>query len=83
MKPARGALRCSASFLTDPFCWQLVEQCEDEELMDVVLPRLTKILSAWELLLAKVPGADLRTRVQVPVALIDRGNETGAVSGGG
>lgn len=33
---------------------QLVEQCEDEELMDIVLPRLTKILSVWELLLAKV-----------------------------
>uniref|UniRef100_H3C3K2 C2H2-type domain-containing protein n=1 Tax=Tetraodon nigroviridis TaxID=99883 RepID=H3C3K2_TETNG len=33
---------------------ELVEQCEDEELMDIVLPRLTKILSAWELLLAKV-----------------------------
>lgn len=36
------------------YCFQLVEQCEDEELMDIVLPRLTKILSAWELLLAKV-----------------------------
>lgn len=35
-------------------CLQLVEQCEDEELMDVVLPRLTKMLSLWELLLAKV-----------------------------
>lgn len=35
-------------------CLQLVEQCEDEELMDIVLPRLTKILSVWELLLAKV-----------------------------
>lgn len=35
-------------------CFQLVEQCEDEELMDIVLPRLTKMLSLWELLLAKV-----------------------------
>lgn len=43
-------------------CFQLVEQCEDEELMDVVLPRLTKILSAWELLLAKV----LRSRPIYP-----------------
>lgn len=33
---------------------QLVDQCEDEELMDIVLPRLTKVLSVWELLLAKV-----------------------------
>lgn len=33
---------------------ELVDQCEDEELMDVVLPRLTKVLSVWELLLAKV-----------------------------
>lgn len=35
-------------------CLQLVEQCEDEELMDIVLPRLTKVMSLWELLLAKV-----------------------------
>jgi len=35
-------------------CFQLVEQCEDEELMDIVLPRLTKVLSLWEFLLAKV-----------------------------
>lgn len=40
--------------LTTVCCLQLVEQCEDEELMDVVLPRLTKFLSVWELLLAKV-----------------------------
>lgn len=41
----------------------LVEQCEDEELMDVVLPRLTKMLSLWELLLAKVErGGPTRTR---------------------
>ncbi|XP_037550730.1 uncharacterized protein znf839 [Nematolebias whitei] len=33
---------------------ELVEQCEVEELTDVVLPRLTKVLSLWELLLAKV-----------------------------
>ncbi|MED6271464.1 hypothetical protein CHARACLAT_020540 [Characodon lateralis] len=33
---------------------ELVEQCEDEELMDVVLPRLTSMLSLWELLLAKL-----------------------------
>ncbi|XP_061898448.1 zinc finger protein 839 isoform X2 [Entelurus aequoreus] len=33
---------------------ELVEQCEDEELMDIVLPRLTKVLSVWEMLLAKV-----------------------------
>lgn len=33
---------------------ELVEQCEDEELMDVVLPRLTKMLSLWEFLLAKL-----------------------------
>ncbi|KAK2892339.1 zinc finger protein 839 isoform X1 [Channa argus] len=33
---------------------ELVEQCEDEELMDIVLPRLTKVLSLWDLLLAKV-----------------------------
>ncbi|XP_017293157.1 uncharacterized protein znf839 [Kryptolebias marmoratus] len=33
---------------------ELVEQCEAEELTDVVLPRLTKVLSLWELLLAKV-----------------------------
>lgn len=49
--------------LTNTCCFQLVEQCEDEELMDIVLPRLTKILSAWELLLAKVAGADLKTLV--------------------
>uniref|UniRef100_A0A8C9XG61 Zinc finger protein 839 n=1 Tax=Sander lucioperca TaxID=283035 RepID=A0A8C9XG61_SANLU len=42
---------------------ELVEQCEDEELMDVVLPRLTKVLSLWELLLAKVEGGGpARTR---------------------
>lgn len=35
-------------------CFQLVEQCEDEELMDIILPRLTKVMSLWELLLAKV-----------------------------
>ncbi|KAM3595497.1 uncharacterized protein V6R79_024374 [Siganus canaliculatus] len=41
----------------------LVEQCEDEELMDVVLPRLTKVLTLWELLLAKVEGSSAaRTR---------------------
>lgn len=33
---------------------QVVEQCEDEELMDIVLPRLTKVMSLWELMLAKV-----------------------------
>ncbi|XP_049596990.1 protein split ends isoform X2 [Syngnathus scovelli] len=33
---------------------ELVDQCEDEELMDIVLPRLTKVLSVWEMLLAKV-----------------------------
>lgn len=44
---------CSVS-LTTVCCLQLVEQCEDEELMDIVLPRLTKVLSLWELLLAKV-----------------------------
>ncbi|XP_067471402.1 zinc finger protein 839 isoform X2 [Thunnus thynnus] len=42
---------------------ELVEQCEDEELMDIVLPRLTKVLSLWELLLAKVErGGPARTR---------------------
>lgn len=42
---------------------ELVEQCEDEELMDIVLPRLTKVLSLWELLLAKVEGGGpARTR---------------------
>uniref|UniRef100_A0A8D2ZLZ7 C2H2-type domain-containing protein n=1 Tax=Scophthalmus maximus TaxID=52904 RepID=A0A8D2ZLZ7_SCOMX len=42
---------------------ELVEQCEDEELMDIVLPRLTKVLSLWELLLAKVEcGGTARTR---------------------
>ena len=40
--------------MTTTCCVQLVEQCEDEELMDIVLPRLTKMLSLWELLLAKV-----------------------------
>lgn len=34
--------------------FQLVDQCDDEELMDITLPRLTKVLSLWELLLAKV-----------------------------
>lgn len=33
---------------------QLVAQCDDEDLMDIVLPRLTRLLSVWELLLAKV-----------------------------
>ncbi|KAG7509683.1 zinc finger protein 839 [Solea senegalensis] len=42
---------------------ELVEQCEDEELMDIVLPRLTQVLSLWELLLAKVErGGSARTR---------------------
>lgn len=42
---------------------ELVEQCEDEELMDIVLPRLTKVLSLWEVLLAKVEGSGpARTR---------------------
>uniref|UniRef100_A0A8P4G9P7 C2H2-type domain-containing protein n=1 Tax=Dicentrarchus labrax TaxID=13489 RepID=A0A8P4G9P7_DICLA len=42
---------------------EVVEQCEDEELMDIVLPRLTKVLSLWELLLAKVErGGPARTR---------------------
>ncbi|XP_054653689.1 uncharacterized protein znf839 isoform X2 [Dunckerocampus dactyliophorus] len=36
---------------------ELVNQCEDEELMDIVLPRLTKVLSVWEMLLAKVERA--------------------------
>nr|XP_057946577.1 uncharacterized protein LOC131140313 isoform X1 [Doryrhamphus excisus] len=36
---------------------ELVDQCEDEELMDIVLPRLTKVLSVWEMLLAKVERA--------------------------
>ena len=40
--------------MTMVFYLQLVAQCEDEELMDIVLPRLTKVLSLWELLLAKV-----------------------------
>lgn len=40
--------------LTNVCSVQLVEQCEDEQLIDVVLPRLTKVLSLWELLLAKV-----------------------------
>lgn len=38
--------------------FQVVKQCEDEELMDIVLPRLTKVLSLWELLLAKVKHCD-------------------------
>ncbi|XP_069392363.1 zinc finger protein 839 isoform X2 [Paralichthys olivaceus] len=42
---------------------ELVAECEDEELMDIVLPRLTKVLSLWELLLAKVErGGPSQTR---------------------
>ncbi|KAG7277756.1 hypothetical protein CRUP_023044 [Coryphaenoides rupestris] len=33
---------------------ELVEQCEDQEVMEVLLPRLAKALTLWELLLAKV-----------------------------
>ena len=49
-----GYMMCCCVSMTTMCCVQLVEQCEDEELMDIVLPRLTKMLSLWELLLAKV-----------------------------
>ncbi len=52
--------------MTTVYCLQLVEQCEDEELMDIVLPRLTKVLSLWELLLAKV-YAHTHTYIQYTV----------------
>ncbi|KAM4625629.1 zinc finger protein 839 [Polymixia lowei] len=44
---------------------ELVEQCEDEELMEVVLPRLAKALTLWELLLAKVGKGGL-TKTHFP-----------------
>lgn len=43
---------------------QLVKQCPDEELMEVVLPRLAKVITLWEFLLMKVEkGRPLRPRV--------------------
>jgi hypothetical protein len=32
---------------------QFIKQCEDEELMDVVLPRLVKAITLWEFLMMK------------------------------
>ncbi|XP_048455859.1 zinc finger protein 839 isoform X2 [Rhincodon typus] len=33
---------------------QLLKQCDDEELMELALPRLTKVITLWEFLLMKV-----------------------------
>lgn len=35
-------------------CFQLIKQCEDEELMEIVLPRLATVITVWEFLLMKV-----------------------------
>ena len=40
-------------YLYEPW-FQLMRQCEDEELMEVVLPRLAKVITLWEFLLCKV-----------------------------
>lgn len=36
------------------FITQVLEQCNDEDLMDVVFPRLTKVMTVWEFILMKV-----------------------------
>lgn len=43
---------------------QLVRQCDDEELMEVVLPRLSSVITLWEFLMMKVESPD---NPQLPV----------------
>ena len=37
-----------------PLSCQFVKQCDDEELMEIVLPRLAKVITLWEFLMMKV-----------------------------
>ena len=37
---------------------QLIRECTDEELMEIVLPRLAKVITLWEFLLMKVEKGD-------------------------
>ena len=41
-------------FVLSCFPVQALEQCSDEDLMEVVFPRLTKVMTAWEFILMKV-----------------------------
>lgn len=34
--------------------FQITKECSDEELMEIVLPRLAKVITLWEFLLMKV-----------------------------
>ncbi|XP_074662677.1 uncharacterized protein LOC141915156 [Tubulanus polymorphus] len=43
---------------------ELVRQCDDEELMEIVLPRLSKVITLWEFLLMKTEkGVPLKPHV--------------------
>ena len=51
-------------------CVQIVRECSDEELMEIVLPRLAKVITLWEFLLMKAEEGNPSTvQVNTPAHL--------------
>ena len=49
----------------------MLDECDDEELVEAVLPRLSKTLTLWDFLLAKVAHTHTHTHTHTPVNLFD------------